>query len=334
MPSWISPGPAQALPLNDPALPSLASLRCPQCATQTLRAAAQHGWWPQNLALPIVQAVRVLRYHPGSRCTLAWTLDGWQANVCIAKVLAHNVTAAAETLLNLARVGFTMASEQRVPTLLAVIPELNLLLLEHAAGTPISKLAPEEWPVAALRAAHWLGALSAAQLPLPGSFALGDPVAGARRWQTRIQGAAPELTRDCEQILAVITARQPPWPAPVRLIHGDFGVGHIFCGPEATTVIDWDSCRPGAPGEDAGHVLASLANLGWHCAADEGAITAALSSFRAAYAEVLPEYAPSLPIYTALACLRKASHVVERSVDRASRLLQTGQTVLAAEPLG
>lgn len=323
------PPPDQDRFVNDAVLPYLARLSCPTCATQTLHEADRRGWWPTHLSLPTVRAVRVLRYHAGSRCTLAWELAGGKSDVGIVKVTAYAAAVShAQTLRSLAQAGFSEQSALRAPTLRAALPELGLLMMDQAPGVPFHHLEQGEWPQAARRAALWLAALATAEIALPGTYTLHNPLAVARRWNIRLQCLAPELAQDSARLLMALSAAQPPWPPVVRRIHGDFGVGHVFCAPHATTVIDWDSCRPGDPAEDAGHFLTSLAQLAMRRRASAAAITAAMSSFRATYAEALPASAAALPFYTALACLRKASRAASHSAERAGLLLRAGQAAL------
>lgn len=316
--------------LNDAALPSLARLSCPTCATQTLLAASRRGWWPLDLPMPTVLGVRVLRYHAGSRCTLAWSLAGWESDVGIVKVTAHTFASHAQTLRSLAQAGFDGVSAFRVPTLRATIPEMDLVMMDQAPGVPFHHLDPGVWPQAAHRVALWLAACANAAIALPASYALHHPLAAARRWSARLQRLAPDLAQHSARLLQDLVATQPPWPPVARRIHGDFGMGHVFCAPHAITVIDWDSCRLGDPAEDAGHFLASLAHLALH-RAPTAAIITAVGSFRATYAEALPASAAVLPFYTALACLRKASHVANRSAERARFLVRVGQDALAEQ---
>jgi aminoglycoside phosphotransferase (APT) family kinase protein len=278
--------------------------------------------------------VRVLRHHAGSRYTLWLALDGWPLGGCIAKVYAHGDAAVADVLRAMHRAGFAERSVDRVPALVAAMPGLHILLLDVAPGLPIKDLLWDGAPGAAARAARWLAAFHGARLPLPASYSLHDPLAAARRWSVRLARATPELASDAARMFDALTAARPPWPPHPHLIHGDFGAGHIFVAPEATTVIDWDSCRPGEPPEDAGRFLASLYDRAARARTDR--VIAAAAAFQATYVAARPDAAASLPFYTALAGLHKASrvdrhaHHVRRDHRRASTLLEAGLAALGA----
>jgi aminoglycoside phosphotransferase (APT) family kinase protein len=199
-----------------------------------------------------------------------------------------------------------------------VLPELHLLLLDGVAGAAVKDLVCDTADAAA-RAAHWLAAFQDARVQLPAVYALHHPLARARRWSARLQRGAPALAGAVARLEDALNAAPPPWPPQPRplLIHGDFTAGHIFIAPQTTTVIDWDSCRPGDPPEDAGRFLASLSYLAARQRVSMPTAATAAASFRATYAESHPAAAASLPFYTALACLRKASQLVGASSPRA-----------------
>lgn len=327
--------------LTDPAIPAVRHLASPQRATQTLRAAWKQGLLPAGLPEPDVRAVRILRYHAGSRCTLWLALEGWPLDGCIAKVYAHGDAAAAETLRAMRRAGFAEPAVDRAPTLLAHLPDLRMVLLEVAPGLPIKEALREGAdgaPDVAARAARWLAAFHDAPLPLPASYTLHDPLAVAMRWSERLAHTTPELASAAARTLDALTAARPPWPPQPHLIHGDFGAGHVFVAPEATTVIDWDRCRVGDTTEDAGRFLASLSDLA-NGARTERIIAAAATfqaTFQATYLAARPEAAAFLPFYTAFACLRKASRSIRHTHDqrhyqrRASTLLGAALATLGA----
>jgi hypothetical protein len=334
--SHSTPSPAQTATraLIDPAIPSVRRLASPRRATKTLRAVWKHGLWPEALPVPDVRTVRILRYHAGSRCTLWLALDGWPSGGCIAKVYARGDAAAADVLRAMRQAGFAERSVDRVPALIAALPGLHMLLLDVAPGLPIKELLRDGAPDVAVRAARWLAAFHGARLPLPAAYTLRDPLAVARRWNVRLARATPELASAAARMFDALTAVQPPWPPQPHLIHGDLSAGHIFVAPEATTVIDWDRCRPGDPSEDAGRFLASLYGLVAHNRA--GGVTAAAAAFQATYVAARPDAAASLSFYTALACLHKASrgdrhvHDMQRHHRRASTLLEAGLAALGA----
>lgn len=332
-----------AAPLDDPLLPALRYLASPAGATQLLREEWQRGGWPRPLPLPIVRAVRMLRYHPGRRCTLWLTLDDWPVGNCIVKVYARRETAlaTADVVSALGSAGFAPATPYRVPALLASIPDRCLLLLDVVPGVPVKKLVSAGEPASVTHAVEWLAAFSAARLPFPTAYTLHHPLTAASRWSVRLrrqaEQVAPALAADAAHLLDALAARCPSWPPRVHLIHGDFGMVHVFVTPDATSVVDWDSCRPGHPAEDAGRFLVSLYDLAARHPGKAAPIMDAVACFQAAYAALLPTVASSLPFYTARACLRRACRTLDAAgigpqrIELAAHILSTGRALLAAD---
>ena len=303
----------------------------PRGANEHLAHEWRSGRWPVGLPLPRVRAVRRLRLHPGSRCTFLYMVEGWPESECIAKVYARPRPPAMQTLALLLAAGFGAAGCHRVSEVIVELPALHLVLLRVAPGVPAADLLRAGDLDAAARAGDWLGALHAAPIALPAAYVLRAPLAQAARWTGLIARHRPALAGSAGALHARLLDVRPPWPVEARPIHGDFGAAHVFVATETTTVIDWDSCRAGAPAEDAGRFIASL----WHLAA-RGRIThddaaAAVRRFRDAYAAAQPLHAARLPFFAALACLRKAARLArhgDRERYHAEVLLAAGLGVL------
>jgi aminoglycoside phosphotransferase (APT) family kinase protein len=208
---------------------------------------------------------------------------------------------------------------------------------------------PPGGALAAETAARWLAAFAAAPLAPPSIYALHDPVAQAARWRSRLAHTMPSLAAPARSLYAALMSARPPWPpSTVRMLHGDFVMEHVFVAPDGAdgvdivTVIDWDSCRPGDPAEDAGRFVASLQGLYARGHADADTVNGAVERFMATYATEQPDNAPRAPFYAALACLRKASRVRRDTRDtrdtrddmpqrrRAARLLATAEALLVS----
>lgn len=311
------------------------ALATPRGANERLVHEWRAGRWPAGLPLPRVRAVKRLRLHPGSRCTFLYTVVGWPEAECIAKVYAHEHPSATQVLASLLAAGFAAPGHYRVPEVIAELPALSMALLRVAPGRSLADLLREGDLDAAARAGEWLGAFHAAPIPLPTVYALHDPLTHAARWTRRIARHLPALADRTIVLHTALAHTRPPWPGDApRLIHGDFGAAHVFVAAEATTVIDWDSCRAGDPAEDAGRFVASL----WHLAArgrlTQGDATDAERRFRDAYLAAQPPSAVRLPFYAALACLRKAARLAqhgERQRHHAEVLLAAGLAELSAD---
>lgn len=308
------------------------TLACPRGANECLGREWRAGRWPVALPLPRVRAVRRLRLHPGSRCTLLYSVKGWPEDACIAKVYARPHPSPTRTLAPLVAAGLTAPRRHRVPEVIAELPALRLVLMRVAPGRSVADLLRGGDLDATARAGEWLAVFHAAPLALPAAYTLHDPLAQADRWTRRIARHLPALIDRADALCARLCDECPSWPSELRLIHGDFGAAHVFGAADgATTVIDWDSCRVGDPAEDAGRFIASL----WHLAArghiTAGAATAAARRFREAYTAAQPRTAARLPFYTAFACLRKAARLAqhgERQRYPAEVLLAAGLETL------
>lgn len=323
----------------------LEALSSVEDATALLSAAWRAGHWPTLLDPPQVSAAHELRRHAGSRRTLLLTLAGGDAGEqpLIAKLYARADAgaSAAATLTALARLGFTAPSGFRVPTVTANLPEWRLLLCELAPGASVKahmRGAPPGGALAAEAAAHWLAAFNAAPLPVPSIYALHDPLAQAARWCSRLAHTMPSLAPAVRSVFAALLSDRPPWPpSTARMIHGDFVMEHVFVASgvvDVVTVIDWDSCRPGDPAEDAGRFIASLYALRARGHADAATVSGAVERFVATYAAEQPGNAARAPFYAALACLRKASRTRGRDDTlqraRAANLLAAAEALLAS----
>lgn len=297
------------------------SLATPRGASERFAHEWRAGRWPVGLPLPRVREVRRLRVHPGSRCTFVYSVEGWPEAECIAKVYAHERPSVAQALAPLLAAGFAAPGRQRVPEVLAALPELSMVLLRVAPGRSAAELLRGGELDTAARAGEWLGAFHAAPVALPAAYTLRDPLVLAARWTRRIARHLPALADHADAIHATLAQARSPWPSDaVRLIHGDFGVGHVLVSAEATTVIDWDSCRVGDPAEDGGRFIASM----WHLAA-RGRIThdaaaTAERRFHAAYAAAQPRIASRIPFYASLACLRRAARLARHGTPRSPQV--------------
>jgi len=322
----------------------LEALSSVEDATALLSAAWRTGHLPTLLGPPRVSAVRELRRHVGSRRTLRLTLAGGDAGErpLIAKLYARAdaAAAAAAMLTALARCGFAGPSGFRAPTVTAILPQWRLLLCELAPGTPVKACMRGAAPGSALAAeaaAHWLAAFAAAPLMAPSIYALHDPLARAARWCSRLAHTVPSLAASARSVSAALMSTRPPWPpSTARMIHGDFVSEHVLVAPDVVdvvTVIDWDSCRPGDPAEDAGRFVASLHGLRARGRVDAATVSGAAERFVATYAAEQPGNAPRVPFYAALACLRKASRAQRDDMPqraRAANLLAAAEALLVS----
>jgi hypothetical protein len=289
-------------------------------ANRCLAHEARAGRWPDTLPLPRVHAVRRLRLHPGSRCTFVYTIAGLpDTEHIIAKVYAEprRSQAAADALAALATAGLARDGRHRVPTVIAALPALGLVLTDFAPGVPVTVLLREGNPeLAAARAGEWLGIFHATRIAIPTASAPRDPLASAARWAARLARHLPRLHTYAWQLQARLAGAHHPWSLATRVIHGDFAAEHVFIAGEATTVIDWDSCRLGDPAEDAGRFVASLWHLAVRGRIGRAEAIAAEGAFRRAYGASQPAAAVRLSFYAALIALHRACQIAQHDPSR------------------
>lgn len=322
----------------DPAIPHLGALTRALDAAQLLSGVAMlrsHRWMATGEGSLEVQAVTVLRGHPGSRWTLRYDVRrGNERRTLIAKVYARDRGDVAAMLLALRRGGFGPGERMQVAVPIAYLPAPRLLLLEEAPGLSARAVLSLGQAGVGEEVARWLAAFQAASPPLPGAYRLRDPLVKARRWTRALGGDAPMLAGAARHLLDALAAAQPAWPAAPHLMHGDFGVSHVYLAAGTTTVIDWDTWGVGDCAEDAGRFLASLHHIAARSPAQGVAVAREAELFARTYRSEAPLAGRRLAFYCALACLRKASRLMAAGkpgrMPGAAVLLATGERALRA----
>jgi hypothetical protein len=284
-------------------------------------------------------SVTVLRGHPGSRWTLRYTIArGGHEDTLIAKVYARNRSDVAATLSTLRSKGLGRGQLAQVPSPIAYVPTLRLLLLEDVCGEACRAALQRGRGGIGERAAGWLATFHAAATPIVAAYRARDPMVAAQRWAHSVSVDAPDLKRKARHLLAALTQAQPTPPAPLYLVHGDFGGSHVYLAGETTTVIDWDSCSVGDCAEDAGRFMASLHYLAVRKPERRKAITEAAVTFAEKFQASVPIARRSLAFYEASGCLRKAArlaaHGRSRHLRYASEMLHAGEQALPPAQAG
>ncbi len=330
---------SSGVPAFDAAIPQLSRLTWLPEAARLLGAAlvgGQKSWMACSKGPLNVQAVTVLRGHPGSRWTLRYVIRrGEEDTTFIAKVYARDRSDVATTLSVLRSRGLGLSRLMQVAAPIAYMPTLRLLLLEEASGETAKAALRRGQGGIGERTAYWLAALHAATAPLTAAHRPRDPLTKACRWADALGANAPALGREARHLLAALVEAQPPWPAPPHLVHGDFGVTHVYLTAETTTVIDWDAWRVGDCGEDAGRFMASLHHLAARDPERREAVTQTARRFAQTYQTAVPMARQSLAFYEALACLLKAARLTAhgpRRLHHAKALIAAGEQALALRP--
>ncbi len=327
---------SSGVPATDAAIPQLRRLTCLPEAARLLDAVLRgqpRPWLARDEGPLDVQAVTVLRGHPGSRWTLRYTVRrGDETRALIAKVYARDRSDVLAALTALRRLGFGPGQPMQVAAPLAYAPALRLLLLEEVPGETARAAVLRGQTGVGERTARWLAAFHAAAPPLPTVYRLHDPLIKARRWTRALSTTAPALAGDARHLCAALVKARPAWPAPPHLAHGDFSASHVYPAAETTTVIDWDAWGVGDRAEDAGRFLASLHHLAARDPTRHGVVAQETEAFARTYQAAVPLAGRSLPFYEALACLRTATRLMAdgspRRERRAAALLTAGEQTL------
>src|SRR5437764_13343570 len=203
-------------PLQDPALPALASGRYDALAAALAR-----------LGLRGARTVALLKHRPGWRCTLAIAAGTDRYVVKLfadaAKVLAlsgvHQVWAGA---------GLASGRGPTVPRLIGVDTDAALLVTEMYAGPPITELVERgECDRAGRLAAQWLRAAATPGLTLGHPYDPSHALEGIHRSGCTIESAAAELGGRAGAVWERLPADTPP-PGYSDLRHGSFYLSHVF----------------------------------------------------------------------------------------------------------
>lgn len=293
-------------------------------------------WMNDCFGSLVIQAVTLLRGHADSRWTLRYVVRwGKEERTLIAKFYVRDRSDVARLLSEISKSGLGSNQTMQIPTLVAYVDELRLLIMEEVAGDSVRTLLRQGQAGVGEKAARWLAAFHASPIPLPANVRLLCPVVRARRWAQALTVNVPCLNLRSSRLLDVLIRAKPPWPPALYVTHGDFGISHMYVSESVTSVIDWDAWGVGDCAEDAGRFLASL----YHFIArdperNQGALLEA-QEFTRSFQERVPLSQHSLSFYEALACLRTAARVSvncnPRRVRYAENLLSHAEQALKNE---
>ncbi len=253
-------------------------------------------------------AVDVLKYKPGRRCALAYTLRTPSGQFRLfGKVFATG--RGAGILLTQGRIfGALESSMLRIPRPLNYLSDLKLLLTEFLEGR---LLADELYRGDTVRSSERMG-LALAALH-------GSGVVCAKRWT--IERELTNAIRTCEESMrnparpralesAIRTAASRTEVLPELPVHRDYYLDQLFDVEGRTALFDLDDARQGEAALDVGNFLAHLTLRPLQFPEVAPACAAARSPFLAAYhaASALPSEALTARtrIYEATSLLRLA----------------------------
>jgi ABC-type multidrug transport system ATPase subunit len=267
-----------AFPL-DPALPSLARATDPAELIERLGPMLKSSL--PGLQLQGCQA-EVVRYRPGTcvlRYELAWQLQPSRRSlkqVVYGKVYGDGrgqLVGPAVTALRQRMDGASPSLPFLVPRFRGYLPDLQLVLLEAVAGSPLLKAMiraqlgapgvpafPGPTPEGAVAAcAHIAAALHGSSIPVGPPRTLAEEVDGLRAAVEALAPMAPALATSLHRHLDGIgdVVREPA--GPLGVAHGDFSPSQVLFDGVTTSIVDFDTVCLAEPALDLGQFSARLA---------------------------------------------------------------------------
>lgn len=286
-------------------------------------------------------AVNPVQYKPGRKALLEYRLD-WDAHAereelpasIYARVSRH------------ARRGYTnlrtlrVASPEhafRLPKPVALFEDLELELMGHLSGRPLSRLChDQDFPLYCSAVGEGLAEFHRAPVVLErrANGAL-DP-AGIEQCAARLAEELPEYGSSVRSVAPAVSRRLSGTCGPPSLVHGDFHPGNILVDESRLGLLDFEACGMGRPGSDVGFFCAELTLLALKKFGDAGALDAGRHAFLEAYVRAasgarlgdLDAYAAAACLWCAdFQCLRRPEQAgwrerAQAMVDAAHRLAQ------------
>jgi aminoglycoside phosphotransferase (APT) family kinase protein len=216
-----------------------------------------------------------------------------------------------DALQRLSQAGFSERPpvSVRIPQAYSYLPDLRLLLMEHAPGRTLRKLVKQK-----LATGGEMQSFAAALAKLHRSpLVVSEPFGVDRHLAIRCAGlhgalaeAFPDLRDGVRWIVDTARELEMRGESTARLVHGDFHLGQIHVhGPEAW-ILDLDPLHAGDPAYDLAMVFVMLKHLEQHTS-DAAYVRSLRDAFLPAYlAETEDELAARVPLHMALIHLKRA----------------------------
>lgn len=321
--------------ISDSGIPTLAAVLDPESISKHLRPALAREYGTiSNVKF------HILKHHPGRRCTFEIALladNGW--NYLIGKVHAANRSDVYRTMDAIRCAGFGPEDEFSIPTPVAYVPELNLLLQAKVEGPRAKQMfltgSERERVTTSQRCAQWLAKLHTTA-PLGGRRMHPIHYRPSRaRWSTRIAALGEPLTRLTLQLSELLEERSR-WLAQDNGVcagHGSYNCNQIIINETQTTTFDWDSYDVADPCRDVARFLVALQRLGAKYMGSIHALDEAAAVFLDTYQILVPfKITANLSWYRALTCLQLSKYEANRPVcvfrDGIEALLNEGRKAL------
>ncbi len=210
-----------------------------------------------GMPLP-VESWRVLKHHPGARCTLRAEAAGRRVLV---KAYRDDPSPLAQLMLRFREAGLATGHAPTVPAMLSFDPRARVMVTVFLDQEPCRDLiASARGDRAGRLAAAWIRAIAGSGIDAGRAYGVPELVQDAAGWADRLGRASPTLGRTAETLLGLL-ATVAVEGSPPRLVHGSYSHSHVFDLGTGPGVVDWDGFRQGPPELDAGRFLAGLSSL-------------------------------------------------------------------------
>jgi aminoglycoside phosphotransferase len=245
--------------------------------------------------------------------------DGDGEAVGYAKTYADAADLSAALARNELIAGTRSTAWLRIPRVLEVLPDQNLMVLEPLRGRRLDGLASADLGAALERLAAALACLHLLPAPME-EEATRTSRDSLERAAEHVAIARPDVSGLVDRVLEALTER-PPFTGSTML-HGDVHLKNAVIDGDRLGLLDLDQLTAGHPGADVGSLLAAL-----RCAVLTGTLAtehaAGLASrFLTAYRQHAPLDAQAVRWHTAAALLgERALRAVNRVLPRTLEVL-------------
>jgi len=247
---------------NDAALPALAAALEPEAMTRRLAPLVSRLQRRESAGVENWRVVEIdiLKYKPGHRCALGYTLDGPGARQ---RLFAKAYTSERGQRIE-ETMGMIAAAIPReallIPVPVSYLPDLKLLVTEYLRGIPLSWFLHEErFDIPARRAAFAIAVLHRCNAPLGRRWTASQEVANTGSWLARSPAGSLACSGRAEVLLdALRRGARLLDEAPEKVVHRDFYPEQVWDCKGRTALLDLDDAQLGDGAVDVGNFLAHL----------------------------------------------------------------------------
>jgi aminoglycoside phosphotransferase (APT) family kinase protein len=207
-----------------------------------------------NPALELARAPELIRYKPGRKALLRYTLEGDHHPVAYGKTLTDDRTGmlrhATEILLG---AGLT------TPTVLGTIPALHFILHEEAPGTQLAAMRDDpRYSDLVAAIAEPLALLQRAEVTGLRTHRLADEAGRLHETANLLGVVLPDQRERLQQISRTFASRLAEVEEVLATSHGDFYDDQALVAGDRIAIIDLDEIRIAHPLLDIGNMLGHL----------------------------------------------------------------------------